>query len=181
MPVLSNLFSPVAKARQFYVYVLRDPRDGTPFYVGKGAGSRSRQHLADYRAGRILNAAKFARIDEIVKCGEEPTVEIAFSDLSERQALALEIRLIRDIGWKNLTNILPGSLGPKERMIAWAREMLKVVKPFAKWCSERSPSNFEKALFRRVHQELFMMARGERCQVLVRALPACLRRADGGA
>lgn len=30
---------------KFYAYVYFDPRDGLPFYVGKGQGYRARKHL----------------------------------------------------------------------------------------------------------------------------------------
>ena len=39
--------SEVIKLKQFYVYVLIDPRDNEVFYVGKGQGERAFQHERD--------------------------------------------------------------------------------------------------------------------------------------
>jgi hypothetical protein len=47
------MFSPVVAERiGWYVYALRDPRDGRLFYVGKGVGNRVFQHAqAELAAG----------------------------------------------------------------------------------------------------------------------------------
>jgi uncharacterized protein len=82
MPALKN-----ARHERFYVYTLTDPRDGSVFYVGKGCGDRMHHHLREFRAGRIVNGDKFARIGEIVAEGLEPVAEVAWAHLSEDDAI----------------------------------------------------------------------------------------------
>jgi uncharacterized protein len=62
-----------------YVYALRDPRDGSVFYVGKGRGERVYAHVrAALKArptrvdpSRAVDSAKTARIREIVAAGRQ--------------------------------------------------------------------------------------------------------------
>jgi hypothetical protein len=42
-----RVLAQVASERGNYVYVLVDPRDSTPFYIGKGVGTRMLQHGID--------------------------------------------------------------------------------------------------------------------------------------
>jgi hypothetical protein len=79
-----------------YVYVLIDPRDRLPFYVGKGTGMRWAQHLKDFKAGLRINAMKTAWIAEILAAGMEPHHEIIFDQLSDFEALTIEARLITE-------------------------------------------------------------------------------------
>ena len=52
----------------YYMYALRDPRDGAMFYVGKGTGSRIVSHLAQVRAtgdDASFDSAKVSKIRSI--------------------------------------------------------------------------------------------------------------------
>jgi hypothetical protein len=83
-----------------YVYMLVDPRDGKPFYVGKGVSGRCLEHFAEKS-----DAAKVAKIDEIKAAGFEPLVEIIRHDLgSDREAFAVEAAVIDVLGLTHLTN-----------------------------------------------------------------------------
>ena len=54
----------------FYVYLLRDPRDGSVFYVGKGAGNRVFGHVREaVESPRTTD--KLDRIREIKRMAEE--------------------------------------------------------------------------------------------------------------
>lgn len=97
----------------FYVYVLVDPRDGLPFYVGKGTGSRLLAHgreagLKRY-AGDSPNS-KVNRIREIRDVGFEPRIDIVTRGiLDEPAAFRFEAALIDcldDFG--TLTNSVGG-------------------------------------------------------------------------
>lgn len=59
----------VAEQLGYYVYLLRDPRDQSIFYVGKGVGSRVFAHVADARRSAASERAKLARIQAIHDAG----------------------------------------------------------------------------------------------------------------
>ena len=61
----------VAQVLKSYVYVYIDPRDGKPFYIGKGQGSRLFAHLEDQS-----ECEKVARIAKIRAAGLEPQIDI---------------------------------------------------------------------------------------------------------
>jgi hypothetical protein len=90
----------------YYVYQLIDPRDGKPFYIGKGQGSRIDQHEFEARNGR--QSIKCHRIPEIWEAGKriEKSIIRYFND--EAEALEFEYQEIDRIGLKNLTNQIPG-------------------------------------------------------------------------
>jgi hypothetical protein len=89
----------------FYIYALKDPRSGKPFYIGKGTGIRAWSHIAN-----VDKSSKGKRISEIQNLGHEVDVAILVSDLSEFQALRLEAELIYTFGTEAsggwLTNIV---------------------------------------------------------------------------
>ena len=102
----------------FYVYALKDPRTSPalPFYIGKGSGSRSFDHLVQPDSTR-----KGKRIKEIVAAGTEVLVSRLVDSLTENQALKLEAELIAAFGTVDtggfLTNsVLPSGLAKKSRV-----------------------------------------------------------------
>ena len=62
----------VSEALGYYVYLLRDPRDGEVFYVGKGIGQRVYSHVNLAAVGKDdpdLAPAKVKRIRSILRAG----------------------------------------------------------------------------------------------------------------
>ncbi|MDV8003073.1 hypothetical protein [Rhodococcus sp. IEGM 1408] len=102
---------PIAEVAELlgnYVYLLVDPRDGKPFYVGKGRGDRAQAHEIAALAERLETpsdptsdagttdevSAKTARIRSIHFSGYTPEVWIARYGLSESEYTAVEAALI---------------------------------------------------------------------------------------
>ncbi|MCE8052753.1 GIY-YIG nuclease family protein [Halomonas daqingensis] len=101
----------------YYVYALKDPRQdpALPFYIGKGTGTRSYDHLVKPDESR-----KGVRIREIEAEGHQVLVTRLVDSLTEMQALRLEAELIAAFGTVDsgglLTNsVLPTGLGAKSR------------------------------------------------------------------
>lgn len=99
----------------FYAYIYRDPRNGEPFYVGKGQGSRARHHLRCKGPNRFLRN----RVTQIQREGLTPSIEV-IAALDEAHAFFLETCLIavigrRDKGRGPLLNYTDGGEGASGR------------------------------------------------------------------
>jgi hypothetical protein len=94
----------VAERLGYYVYLYVDPRDGKPFYVGKGQGGRALSHLSEEAESR-----KCARIAELRAEGKEPRIEILAHGLrDEETAFRIEAAVIDLSGLDTLTNEVRG-------------------------------------------------------------------------
>jgi hypothetical protein len=86
-----------------YVYVYIDPRDGRPFYIGKGKGNRLFAHLDDHSEGE-----KVRRIAALRATGLEPRIDLLRYGLSDTEAALVEAAAIDLIGRPPLTNLMAG-------------------------------------------------------------------------
>ena len=93
----------------YYVYALKDPRTSPalPFYIGKGTGTRSHDHLARPDATR-----KGARIKDIIASGAKVLVTRLVDNLTEAQAMKLEAELIAALGTTDTGGLLANSVLP---------------------------------------------------------------------
>ncbi|WP_076480481.1 GIY-YIG nuclease family protein [Williamsia sterculiae] len=130
---LPETFPPgVAEKLGVYVYALRDPRDQSIFYIGKGRGDRVYSHVwvamgesqlvedGVERDSAKVTSAKNKRINEIYDAGEQVQhyilrPNIAPAESPDKQAFQFEqvlisaFRLIeRDLDNPVLTNIMGG-------------------------------------------------------------------------
>lgn len=86
----------------FYVYELQYP-DGTPFYVGKGKGSRCLRHFNSNQKNKL----KSNIIKKILANGDTPIIKKVAENLTESVSFEIEKFLIAFYGRRNLeTGIL---------------------------------------------------------------------------
>ena len=84
-----------------YVYALIDPINKQPFYVGKGKNKRAWAH---FQPKHKVNKKKLDYINNIKNLGFKPLVYKIFENLTSKEALEIEKRLI--FRWKSkLTNM----------------------------------------------------------------------------
>ena len=94
----------VASKLGFYVYLYVDPRDGRPFYVGKGQEGRILDHLTEEG-----ETEKIRRIQEILSAGLEPRLDVLAHKLpDEETAFRVEAAVIDALGLDVLTNRVRG-------------------------------------------------------------------------
>ena len=98
-----------------YVYTLTDPRNGMPFYVGKGHGKRCEFHLDEAKYYTKRKSKKLNKIRKLMSLGMQPIITKVEENVSDAQAIDFECLLIaemRDIGIP-LTNMTDGGDGAK--------------------------------------------------------------------
>lgn len=91
----------------FYVYILRDPRNRSVFYVGKGVGNRVFQHV-QCAVDTPDSSDKLDTIREILASGYEVEHLVVRHGMTEEVAFEVESALIDFAGFENLTNMQSG-------------------------------------------------------------------------
>lgn len=96
--------------RNYYVYALKDPRQKPAkiFYVGKGTGSRSIEHI-----NKPDNTRKGKYIKEILTDGFNIIITKLVDHLTEEDALRIEMELISCFGSIDNNGILYNSITPR--------------------------------------------------------------------
>ncbi len=115
-----------------YVYTLTDPRNGMPFYVGKGHGKRCEFHLDEAKYYTNRKSKKLNKIRKLMSLGMKPIITKVEENVSDAQAIDFECLLIaemRDIGIP-LTNMTDGGDGAKgykhtEEHLKYVSELFK--------------------------------------------------------
>lgn len=79
---------------RYYVYMLIDPNDNKPFYIGKGLDNRVFDHLDCALTDIDTTNAKYERIREINKNGQLVKHVIIRHGLTEKEAYQIEATLI---------------------------------------------------------------------------------------
>jgi hypothetical protein len=84
-----------AKKIGFYVYALRDPRDGVVFYVGKGVKNRWHEHILNANSKNDDQSLKLERIRNIEQSGNDVDAFIIRSGIqTEKAAYDVEAAVI---------------------------------------------------------------------------------------
>lgn len=91
----------------YYVYILKDPRNATTFYVGKGLGNRVFHHVSGALTSPLIGD-KLNLIREIHISGSQVEHYILRHGLTHEQALEIESACIDLLGLENLTNSVKG-------------------------------------------------------------------------
>jgi hypothetical protein len=98
----------------FYVYIYLDPRKPgqyiydnvvlghEPFYVGKGQGKRSHDHVNKVHYKSVKNSHKSNKIKAILRDELQPIIIHIADGLSEKDSLIMEIDIIRKIGREDM-------------------------------------------------------------------------------
>lgn len=80
----------------YYVYVYLDPRSNPPepIYVGKGHGKRYKDHITKGAKNKHLKN----KLNKIQEAGLQPIIEFPKKNISDAEAILLEIELIAKYG-----------------------------------------------------------------------------------
>lgn len=105
--MIKDFSNAVCERIGYYVYILKDPRIDSIFYVGKGRGNRVFQHVGCALENETEND-KYNLIREIHNEGKEVEHFILRHGLEEKLSLEIESTIIDLLGIENLTNSVKG-------------------------------------------------------------------------
>ena len=130
---------------KWYVYELIDPRDGEPFYVGKGCKDRIKHHEREARKQLGVCSEKVLRIKDIWSEGKKVVHKFVAYFWSEQAAYDFEAELIADYTIDALSNINKSGGGVYIRGHAmnpdrYAKMMImanNLFPAFVRWCAHK--------------------------------------------
>ncbi len=100
---------------EYYTYVLIDSRTDEIFYVGKGQKMRMYHHVNEVQRGRIPNNGTNVYLERKIKKILDSGSRIKYKKIliteNEQESYDKEMKLIAEIGLKNLCNITGGGKG----------------------------------------------------------------------
>lgn len=105
---MNKLSQSTIEELKYYVYLLIDPRDNKPFYVGKGQGDRVNNHEEWALEHELEQTKKLDKIREIQSSGNSVGQTIVRHGMTSDEAFEVECALIDYIGMDKLTNIMSG-------------------------------------------------------------------------
>lgn len=110
----------------YYTYVLIDPRNCQPFYVGKGTKRRMYDHWKHRHAKRVSNWQLKRVLCELEQLGLRPTYVKVVDNVCEQEAFSKEVELIHeygrlDMGTGTLCNMTCGGDGVGSRSKEWRK------------------------------------------------------------
>lgn len=116
---------------KYYTYVLIDPRNCQPFYVGKGTRRRMYDHWKHRRAKCVSNWQLKRVLCELDQQGLRPTYVKVIDNVCERDAFTKEMELIQeygrlDLGTGILCNLTCGGDGVGDRSVEWCKHKSEV-------------------------------------------------------
>ena len=117
---MTNKNQKIPADSMYYVYVLIDPRNNQPFYVGKGKGKRVESHYYNWESNDMCNPHKTRKIKKLQKLEYQPKYKIVFESFDVNLVYEEEKRLIAKWGRYRydeggiLTNIRLGGEGSPE-------------------------------------------------------------------
>jgi len=116
---------------RYYVYVYKDPRTYTPFYVGMGHGRRKYTHLTEARnkPEPTQGEHKLNAIRALLRKNLEPIIVTVDDRLTKEEAAEMEELLIavigrNDLGLGPLTNLTDGGDGTR----GWSEEQRRAAR-----------------------------------------------------
>jgi hypothetical protein len=114
---MTNKIQNIPADSMYYVYVLIDPRNDQPFYVGKGKNKRVKLHFSPYHLKKDSpNPLKTNLINKLKALGLKPTWKILFKTFNESEAYKMEMYYIKKWGRRIfeengiLTNVESGGI-----------------------------------------------------------------------
>lgn len=121
----------------YYVYLLIDPRNNLPFYVGKGKKYRYLDHFKEYNLKKDFNKIKVNKILKIKKLGYDVIIQFYKKDIYEDEACKLEKFLINFYGRINLktgilTNLTDGGEGVSGKVFTKEERELRRLRALGK-------------------------------------------------
>lgn len=121
---MSKLNQSTIEKLQYYVYLLKDPRNGDVFYVGKGKGNRINSHSLDALIAGTDKSEKIKRIKEITAGNMDLDLVVLRHGLTEKAAFEVEAAAI-DLLSGTLTNIMGGHHSDERGMMTLKEIELK--------------------------------------------------------